>query len=317
VNCTQPAFLLDSSRSKNVPGGRAGGGCYYRLAARDRFREVVYPGLLGVATVDKASAEIGIFGGSGFYKLMDGAEEVAVETPYGPPSDKYVVGTLAGKRVAFLPRHGKNHQHPPHKVNFRANLWGMRSLGVTRIIAPCAAGSLQKHVAPGHFVVCDQYVDRTSGRAQTFYDGPISTHVSAADPYCPELSKLAFAAGEACEITMHPKGTVVVIQGPRFSTKSESKWFTSMGWEVINMTQYPEVHLARELEMCVVNVSLITDYDSGLVGDVEPVSHSEVVKVFGENITKLQRLLAKLVETIPEKRERCSCGSALVGARFT
>lgn len=263
-----------------------------------------------------AQAEIGIFGGSGFYKLLEDAEETAVETPYGAPSDRVTLGMLAGKRVAFLPRHGRHHQIPPHKINFRANLFAMQALGVRRLIAPCAAGSLQTHVAPGHFVVCDQYVDRTSGRADTFYDGPVATHVSAADPYCSELRKLAVSAGEACGITMHPRGTVVVIQGPRFSTKAESKWFTAMGWEVINMTQYPEVHLARELEMCVVNISLITDYDSGLVGDVEPVSHAEVVKVFGQNIARLQDLLVKLVQSIPAGREGCTCASALAGARF-
>ncbi len=261
-------------------------------------------------------ADIGIFGGSGFYKLMEDAEEKVVETPYGAPSDRFIVGKLAGKRVAFLPRHGAKHQHPPHKINYRANLWAMKHLGVKRIISPCAAGSLQKNVAPGHFVVCDQYVDRTSGRADTFYDGPISTHVSAAEPYCPELRKLTIAAGDACGITTHHRGTVVTIQGPRFSSKAESKWFSSMGWEVINMTQYPEVHLARELELCVVNISLITDYDSGLVGDVEPVSHSEVVKVFTENLSKLQGLLLKLLETVPDSRINCECANALEGARF-
>ncbi|HEY9786936.1 MAG TPA: S-methyl-5'-thioadenosine phosphorylase [Candidatus Obscuribacterales bacterium] len=261
-------------------------------------------------------ADIGVFGGSGFYKLFEDKEERYVETPYGAPADKIVIGSMGGKRVAFLPRHGANHQLPPHKINYRANLWAMKSLGVERIISPCAAGSLQKHVGLGHFVVCDQYVDRTSGRNDTFYDGPIATHVSAAEPYCGELRELAVKAGEACGITMHPRGTVVVIQGPRFSSKAESRWFTSMGWEVINMTQYPEAHLARELEMCVVNISLITDYDSGLVGDVEPVSHSEVVKVFGENVTKLQKLLVKLIESIPEKRSKCTCGSALAHARI-
>lgn len=260
-------------------------------------------------------AEIGVFGGSGFYKLFDQCEEKWVETPYGNPSDKVVIGTMAGKKVAFLPRHGANHQIPPHKINFRANLWAMKSIGVTRIISPCAAGSLQKHVMPGQFVVCDQFVDRTSGRIDTFYDGPIATHVSAADPYCPQLRELAVKAGEAAGIVMHPKGTVVVIQGPRFGTKSESRWYTSMGWEVINMTQYPEVHLAHELEMCVVNISLITDYDSGLVGDVDPVSHSEVVKVFGENISKLQNLLVKLIETIPAERKSCPCSTTLKHAR--
>ncbi|HEY9871645.1 MAG TPA: S-methyl-5'-thioadenosine phosphorylase [Candidatus Obscuribacterales bacterium] len=266
--------------------------------------------------MEKSLADIGIFGGSGFYKLLESAEEKAIETPYGPPSDNLVLGTMAGKRVAFLPRHGARHQLPPHRINYRANIWAMKEVGVKRLISPCAAGSLQKHVAPGHFVVCDQFVDRTSGRADTFYDGPISTHVSSADPYCPELRQLAVAAGQACGITMHRSGTVVVIQGPRFSSKAESRWFTSMGWEVINMTQYPEVHLARELEMCVVNISLITDYDSGLVGDVEPVSHSEVMKVFTDNLSKLQALLVKLLDTIPDARDKCGCARALEGARI-
>jgi 5'-methylthioadenosine phosphorylase len=265
--------------------------------------------------VDKLSASIGIFGGSGFYKLFDECEERWIETPYGPPSDKAVIGTMAGKKVAFIPRHGGGHQFAPHTINYRANLWAMKSLGVTRLISPCAAGSLQKDVKPGEFVVCDQYVDRTSARKDTFYEGPIATHVSAADPYCIELRPLAVKAGKDCGITMHDKGTVVVIQGPRFSTKAESKWFGAQGWEVINMTQYPEAHLAKELEMCVVNVALITDYDSGLHGNVDPVSHSEVIKVFNANLSKLQNLLVKLVESIPEERGKCQCANTLAHSR--
>jgi 5'-methylthioadenosine phosphorylase len=268
----------------------------------------------------KGDVHIGVFGGSGFYSLFEEdkeREERWIETPYGAPSDKVVIGTIAGKRVAFLPRHGAHHQYPPHKINYRANLWAMKSLGVNRLVAPCAAGSLQKNVELGSFVVCDQYVDRTSGRVQTFYDGPISTHVSAAEPYCPELSQITVEAGRSAGITMHPKGTVVVIEGPRFSTKAESKWFMAQGWEVINMTQFPEVHLARELEMCVVNISLITDYDAGVLGDSEPVSHSEVVKVFGQNISNLRTLLVKLIEKLPAKREECKCGETLKHARLT
>ena len=146
--------------------------------------------------MEKLSAGIGIFGGSGFYKLFDECEERQIETPYGAPSDRVVVGTMAGKKVAFIPRHGAQHQIPPHKINYRANLWALKSLGVTRLITPCAAGSLQAHVKPGEFVVCDQFVDRTSGRIDTFYEGPIATHVSAADPYCSELRPLAVAAGK-------------------------------------------------------------------------------------------------------------------------
>jgi 5'-methylthioadenosine phosphorylase len=268
------------------------------------------------AWMSKAVADIGIFGGSGFYKLLEDAEQRVVETPYGAPSDKIMLGRLAGKRVAFLPRHGAHHQLPPHMINFRANIWAMKFLGVHSIIGPCAAGSLQPHVKPGDFVVCDQYVDRTSGRKDTFYDGPVATHVSDAEPYCKELRELAVKAASDSGITVHDKGTVVVIQGPRFSTKSESRWFTAMGWEVINMTQYPEVHLAREQEIAYVNISLITDYDSGLVGDVEPVSHAEVVKVFGENIAKLQNMLLKLLREIPENPSNWVSHKTLEGARF-
>ncbi len=266
--------------------------------------------------MENSAADIGIFGGSGFYKLLDNAEERVVETPYGAPSDKVVLGLLGGRRVAFLPRHGAHHQYPPHKINFRANVWALKSLGCKHVISPCAAGSLQKHVEPGHFVVCDQYVDRTSGRVDTFYDGPIATHVSAAEPYCPALRKLAIQASKDCGITVHETGTVVTIQGPRFSSKAESRWFTSMGWEVINMTQYPEVHLCRELNMGVVNIALITDYDSGLVGDVEPVSHAEVVKVFAENLGKLNRVLVRMLEQMGDPAT-VDCGDSLAGARFT
>ncbi|MBX9939475.1 MAG: S-methyl-5'-thioadenosine phosphorylase [Candidatus Obscuribacterales bacterium] len=269
-----------------------------------------------MADGNKALADIGIFGGSGFYKLFDDYEEKMVETPYGAPAAPVAIGKMGGKRVAFLPRHGERHQFPPHKVPYRANVYAMKKLGVSRIISPCAAGSLQPDVKPGEFVVCDQFVDRTSGRTDTFYDGPIATHVSPAELYCPELRELAVAAGEKSGIKMHKQGTVVVIQGPRFSTKAESRWFTSMGWEVINMTQYPEAFLARELEMCVVNISLITDFDSGLVGNVEPVSHSEVVKVFGQNISKLQSLLKNLISEIPDVREKCDCPDTLKHARI-
>ncbi|HEY9688321.1 MAG TPA: S-methyl-5'-thioadenosine phosphorylase, partial [Coleofasciculaceae cyanobacterium] len=243
-------------------------------------------------------AEIGVFGGSGFYDFIDDAEEVKVETPYGSPSAVITIGTVAGKRVAFLPRHGRDHSLPPHKINYRANVWAFKSLGIKRVICPCAAGSLQKNVKPGEFVFCDQYVDRTNGRADTFFDGPITTHVSAADPYSTELRLLAVEAADQLGIPYHDGGTIVVIQGPRFSTRSESKWFRDQGWEVINMTQYPEAHLVKELEMDPLNISLITDYDTGVEG-VEPVSHVEVIKVFTENNAKLRRLLFKLIELIP------------------
>ena len=262
---------------------------------------------------------IGVFGGTGFYKFFENVKEVTVETPYGSPSSTIGIVEIDGKKVAFLPRHGKNHEYPPHKIPYRANLWAMKKLGVERIIAPNACGSLQPNIKVGDFVICDQFVDRTSGRIATFYDGPITTHVGMAEPYCPELREIAIKNLEKMNLKHHKKGTVVVIEGPRFSTISESKWFTSMGWEVINMTQYPEVVLARELEMCFLNISVVTDYDTGLVaeGSVEPVSHEMVMKIFNENLEKLKTLIVNIIKDIPEKREKCKCGEALKGARFS
>ena len=260
------------------------------------------------------SAEIGVFGGSGFYSFLDNVREIPVETPYGPPSGPVAVGEVEGRTVAFLPRHGQAHTLPPHKINYRANVWALKSLGVTRVIGPCAAGSLKEEVRPGEFVVSDQLVDRTTGRVDTFYDGPITTHIGFADPYCPELREMAIATGREQGITMHERGTVVTIQGPRFSTRAESKWFQDAGWEVINMTQYPEAYLARELEMCYVNIALITDYDVGVPGKSGAVSHEEVLKVFSENNDKLKGLLFSLIPKITSDRS-CPCGTALQGAR--
>ncbi|HEY5432208.1 MAG TPA: S-methyl-5'-thioadenosine phosphorylase [Coriobacteriia bacterium] len=259
-------------------------------------------------------AEIGVFGGSGFYSLLDNAEEYRINTPYGAPSSPVMVGEIAGRSVAFLPRHGKDHQLPPHMINYRANVWAMKELGVTRIIGPNACGSLQPGVKPGDFVICDQFVDRTWGRIDTFYDGPITTHVSSADPYCPTMRAVAVEQADALGITVHPKGTVVVIQGPRFSTRAESRWFASQGWEVINMTQYPECYLARELEICYCNISLITDHDAGAEG-VEPVTNDEVVRVFEANNKRLRDLLYAMIPALPVERP-CVCAHALEGAAF-
>lgn len=264
----------------------------------------------------KETADIGVFGGSGFYDFLEDTKDVQIHTPYGNPSDAITIADVKGKKVAFLPRHGKKHTIPPHKINYRANLFAMKELGVTRIISPCAAGSLQKHVAPGHFVICDQFVDKTQGRETTFFDGPLTTHVSLAEPYCPELREFAIKAAAENNIKCHETGTVVVINGPRFSTKSESKMYTSMGWEVINMTQTPEAILAREMDMCVVNISLITDYDCGLVGDVPPVTHSEVIKVFLENNEKLKTLLYAMLDKIPVAREKCDCKNTVSKGRL-
>lgn len=247
------------------------------------------------------TAAIGVIGGSGFYSLLDDVREMAVETPYGAPSDSLFVAELDGKSVAFVPRHGRHHTIPPHKINYRANIWALKSLGVRYLISPCAAGSLQPHVKPGHFVVCSQYVDRTRGRADTFYEGPEVYHVSPADPYCPNLRRIAIETIRNHGITMHETGTVVVIGGPRFSTKAESTWFSSQGWEVISMTAYPEAYLALEQQIAVVNISLITDYDAGLFAEglVEPVNATEVYEVFQQNASRVKAVVLDMIRRIP------------------
>ena len=250
-------------------------------------------------THGSGTAEIGVVGGSGFYSLLDDVREIKVDTPYGAPSDSVFLAEVAGRRVAFLPRHGRRHTIPPHKINYRANVWALRSLGVKAVISPCAAGSLQLPVRPGDFVVCDQFVDRTTGRADTFYDGPIVTHLSSAETYDPVLRQLAVDTIRDHGIEVHEQGTVVVINGPRFSTKSESTWFTSAGWEVINMTQYPEAWLCRELGMAVVNISLITDYDAGVLEGTHAVDAMSVLEVFQQNAERIQSVVLDLIGRFP------------------
>jgi 5'-methylthioadenosine phosphorylase len=263
------------------------------------------------------TAEIGVFGGSGFYSLLEDATRVEVATPYGPPSATPTVGEIQGRRVAFIPRHGERHEHPPHVINYRANLWAMRELGVSWVIGPCSSGSLQPHVGVGDFVVCDQYVDRTSGRRDTYYDGPEAVHVSSAEPFSPVLRGLLVECARDLSIRVHDRGTVVVVQGPRFSTRAESRWYTAMGWEVVNMTAYPEAHLARELALAYANVALVTDYDVGLEGmeGVPPVSADEVVRVFTENNARMRELLYRVIPRIPAEPDAHAAG-ALEGARL-
>ena len=260
------------------------------------------------------TAEIGVFGGSGFYAFLESTETVDVDTPYGKPSAPPVIGEVGGRKLAFIPRHGVKHEYPPHRVPYRANVWAMKDLGVTRVLGPNACGSLQPTVKPGDFVICDQLVDRTNDRPNTFYDGPETTHISFAEPYCPTMRDVAIARGRELDIPLHDRGTVVVIEGPRFSSRAESAWFASAGWEVINMTQYPEAVLAREMELCYANISLITDYDVGVEG-VPPVTHEEVVRVFAENNERLRELLFAVIPALPVERD-CPCATALAGARF-
>lgn len=247
-----------------------------------------------------ALAEIGVFGGSGFYSLLENVTEVKVDTPYGPPSDSLMLAEVGERKVVFLPRHGRHHTLPPHKINFRANVWAFHQAGVKAVISPCAVGSLQRHIEPGHFVIADQFVDRTRGRADTFYDGPITSHISPADMYDKTLSSLAAQVARELGITVHEGGTVVVIQGPRFSTKAESKWFTDAGWQIINMTQYPEAYLCHELGMGVVNISLVTDFDSGVVADTEAVTAHSVLEVFKSNSEKARSVVLEMIKRMPE-----------------
>jgi 5'-methylthioadenosine phosphorylase len=259
--------------------------------------------------VNDAPHTIGIFGGSGFYRFLDDVEEVPVATPYGPPSARIRIGDIEGTRVAFMPRHGDEHELPAHRVNYRANVWAMKEIGVTRIVGPCACGSLKPELEPGTFVIADQFVDRTRGREDTFYDGPQTTHVSAADPYCPSLRQTLLDAARELGIPAVGGGTGGVIAGPRFSTRSESRWFSQSGWDVVNMTQYPEAWLARELELCYANISLVTDYDVGLaqLPEIEPVSAEAAFQVFAENLDRLRALLFRAVPRIgPQPNDVCA-----------
>jgi 5'-methylthioadenosine phosphorylase len=261
-----------------------------------------------------AEADVGVFGGSGFYSFLSDVEEIEVSTPYGAPSAPVTIGEVGGKRVAFLPRHGLHHELPPAQINYRANVWAMKELGVRRIIGPNASGALKRELELGEFVVCDQFVDRTHGRKDTFYEGPETTHVSAADPYCPELRGILVETARELGIPVRDRGTVVVVQGPRFSTRAESKWFQDAGWDVINMTAYPEGYLSRELELCYANISMITDHDVGVEG-TPPVSHQQVIEVFERNNEKLRELLFAAIPRI-EPQPRDVCATALEGARI-
>lgn len=250
-----------------------------------------------------AIADIGVFGGSGFYEFLDDVEQVEVDTPYGAPSSPLLVGEIDGRRVAFLPRHGADHRHPPHRINYRANVEAMRHAGVGAIFGPCASGSLHRDVAPGHFVVLDQFVDRTSGRPDTFWDDGEVDHVSMADPYDERLRQVAIEACRAEGVTVHESGTVVVIQGPRFSTRAESHWFNRQGWEVVNMTQYPEVALANEARIPYASIALITDYDAGLEddADIPAVTQDEVFAFFRQNVEVVRRVLFRAIAAVPDE----------------
>ena len=255
-------------------------------------------------------AQIGVIGGSGFYEFLHNAVEVPVPTPYGEPSDPLVVGTVAGRTVAFVPRHGRDHRYPPHRINYRANLWALRVLGVRQVLAPCAVGSLAAGLGPGSLVVPDQLVDRTSGRVQTYYDSG-AVHVGFADPYCPDGRRAVREVAAAAGWPATDGGTMVVVEGPRFSTRAESLWYANQGWSLVNMTGHPEAVLARELGLCYTTIALVTDLDAGLT-EGEGVHQAEVFALFGEHVVRLRDLLYSVVGALPDERT-CPCTRALDG----
>jgi 5'-methylthioadenosine phosphorylase len=254
------------------------------------------------------AAEIAVIGGSGFYAFLDGAVEHAVDTPYGSPSAPIAVGTVdtdSGPRsVAFLPRHGRHHEHPAHVVPYRANLWALRSLGVRQVVAPCAVGSLRPELGPGTVVAPDQLVDRTTSRVQTYFDQG-ACHVGFADPYCSRLRAEVLGSMRTQGADVVDGGTMVVIDGPRFSTRAESQWYAAQGWSLVNMTGHPEAVLARELALCYSAVALVTDLDAGLAAE-EAVSQAEVFRVFAEHTERLRALLRGVVAGLPLERD-CAC----------
>lgn len=248
---------------------------------------------------------LAIIGGSGFYDFFgDDATTLEVETPYGMPAAPITVGTVEGRRVAFLPRHGRKHEYSPHTVPYRANMWALRSIGVRRIFAPCAVGSLRADWGPGTVAVPDQLVDRTSGREQTYFDNG-GIHVSFADPYCAEL-RAAAAASAVPELPLHDTATMVVVQGPRFSTRAESRWFAGQGWELVNMTGYPESVLARELEMCYAAIALVTDLDAGLESG-DGVSTAAVFAEFERNMVPFKTLVRRAVAAVDSEQTCPDC----------
>jgi 5'-methylthioadenosine phosphorylase len=258
------------------------------------------------------SAEIGIIGGTGIYdvKLLKNAKEIRMRTPYGSPSDSIAIGNLKGRHVAFLPRHGKKHTIRPTDVNSRANIFALKKLGVRWILAPAAVGSLREDFKPGDVVFVDQFIDKTTRREQSFYTGKQVCHISVADPFCPDLRRVLIEAAKAAGISTHNSGTYVCIEGPRFSTKAESKMHKMWGADVVGMTLVPECVLAREAEICYATIATVTDYD---VWKDKPVCVEDIVKIVKSNVEKIKKILAEAIPRIPEER-KCECRIALKSA---
>ena len=258
--------------------------------------------------------EIGIFGGTGIYDsgLLEDTQEINVDTPFGKPSDTITVGIFKGRKIAFLPRHGKKHTIPPHMINFRANIWAFKELGVTRIIAPSAVGSLKEELEPGHFALPSQFLDFTKSRNGSFSEEGRVIHISVADPFCPELQSSILQVTDKQDLEMHKDCIYVCIEGPRFSTKAESKFYRSTGADIIGMTLVPECQLAREAQICYASISTVTDYD---VWAEKPVTAKEVLETLSKNVEKTKKILTELIEKIPKTRD-CLCAKALEEAEF-
>jgi len=258
--------------------------------------------------------EIGIFGGTGIYDsgLLENTQEVDIETPYGKPSDTITVGEFNGRKIAFLPRHGKKHTIPPHMINFKANIWAFKELGVTRIIAPSAVGSLKEELEPGHFALPSQFLDFTKSRDGSFSEEGRVIHISVAEPFCPELQSSIIKVTEKQNLKIHKDCTYVCIEGPRFSSKAESKFYRSTGADIIGMTLVPECQLAREAQICYASISTVTDYD---VWAEKPVTAKQVLETLSKNVEKTKKILTELMDTIPKTRS-CSCAKALEEAEF-
>ena len=262
-------------------------------------------------------AEIGLIGGSGLYALagVEDAREITLETPYGPPSDSFVVGELAGRAVAFLSRHGRGHRLLPHEINYRANLWAMKALGVSRILSASAVGSLRETIEPRHVLTPDQFLDRTRGRPATFFGDGIAVHVGFADPVCPDLRARIAEAARDCGAVVHGSGTYVCMEGPAFSTRAESHLYRAWGMDVIGMTNLTEAKLAREAEICYATLALVTDYDCWH-DEEEDVTVRAILETLQANANLAAEALRQTVATLPEGRA-CACGRALDGAIAT
>jgi 5'-methylthioadenosine phosphorylase len=254
---------------------------------------------------------IAIIGGTGVYdpRILSNIGEESVDTPFG--SVTFLVGEYADKRVAFIPRHGSNHSIPPHLINYRANIWAMKHIGVRNILATTAVGSLNLTMKPGHFVVVDQFLDFTKGRVSSFYEGGQRgvVHVDVTDPYCPTLRQVVVKAAAAVDISIHASGVYVCTEGPRFETPAEIRMFAKLGGDLVGMTNVPEVVLAREAEMCYSTVSMVTNFAAGISS--QPLTHGEVLDTMRENSAKIKQLIMKTIELIEIDSQDCACQHAL------